>query len=172
MRDRAANQSSVPDLSEHHPAHGLDVVYSCSRITPEIIIGNFACSTDGDFVKALGAKSIISLAPSAHPTKEILTTLTAHSRANLEDGPGNDRDTFLRVVNDLAEMVKYSPPVLVCCHAGRSRSPAVVAAYLMLRHGYTPEMAFSIIQEQRELHVASDLYRLVASLEGTQLSRK
>lgn len=48
----------------------------------------------------------------------------------LFDGPGNDVLKFVHVVDTLSLMVAGTSQVLVYCHAGRSRSVAVVAAYL------------------------------------------
>lgn len=80
------------------------------------------------------------------------------------DGPENNFDAFRKLVQDLIEMVEGSPPVLVHCHAGRSRSVTVVAGYLVKTKGWTPHAAYEFIASKRETAVQDGLPLLVARL--------
>src|SRR5208337_3812485 len=69
----------------------------------------------------------------------------------LVGGIGKDFKLFERAVETLEELVRDAPPVLVHCRAGRSRSPVVVAGYLMKSLGIKSERALLMLAAQREL---------------------
>lgn len=69
----------------------------------------------------------------------------------LIDGPGNRPSDIIAAVQYLADCVNSGEKVLVHCHAGRSRSVAVVARYLMHSRGITKFAAISFIAEKREI---------------------
>jgi hypothetical protein len=56
-------------------------------------------------------------------------------RFPLDDGSGNDSDVLSMAVASVAGLISKKLPTLVCCGAGMSRSPAVVAAALSLAEG-------------------------------------
>ena len=56
----------------------------------------------------------------------------------LEDAPGNEPRLYRLAVDYLSELVQDARPVLVQCHAGRSRSAVVVAGYLVSAGGIDP----------------------------------
>ena len=80
---------------------------------------------------------------------------------NLIDGLGNDMRTFTRAVDTLIQFVESHPPVLVHCHAGRSRSPIVVAGYLIVKEKMEPEDALAFIGTKREINVTPGLEDLL-----------
>ncbi len=57
-----------------------------------------------------------------------------------------------------------APPVLVQCHAGRSRSAVVMAGYLVAVRGINPEAALHFVAEKRQIAVTAGLERLLDSL--------
>ena len=81
----------------------------------------------------------------------------------LLDGEGNDSRIFRLVIDDLQRLVDAAPPVLVHCHAGRSRSAVVVAAYLMRLDHLNPEEAIKRIASRRGIAITPEL---LALLEG------
>ena len=58
----------------------------------------------------------------------------------LIDGAGNSPETFLRAVRLLGEMAARYAPVLVHCHAGRSRSATVIASISCRRQHFAEAM--------------------------------
>ena len=65
---------------------------------------------------------------------------------------------------DLERLCQASPPVLVQCHAGRSRSAAIVAGYLMRAHELSPVDAMARVAAKREINITSALVDLLHKL--------
>lgn len=139
--------------------------YSFSWITKDIMIGNRLCSADPGFAVLGRFQSILALTSSAAPAPETRLQLRSYSWMDLKDGKDHEHDVFLRVVDDLAEMVRFAPPVLVCSHSGQNRSAAVIAGYLVKHLGYTFEHAFAAIQKHREINVSRELINAVRVLD-------
>jgi hypothetical protein len=69
----------------------------------------------------------------------------------LVDGPGNRRKLYKMAVNTIRSALEAKEHILVHCHAGRSRSVAVVARYLMEFEGLNRDQAIRIIADKREI---------------------
>lgn len=82
----------------------------------------------------------------------------------LADGPGNSIYVFRAAVDALIDLASAGEPVLVHCHAGRSRSPIVVAGFLIKTQAMDPEAAMSFVAAQRETNVSPGLKRLLYQL--------
>lgn len=82
----------------------------------------------------------------------------------MKDGPGNDLEAFLRTVDALIAMAQECPPVFVHCHAGKSRSVTVVAAFLVINLRWTVSQAYDFIASKREIQVQSGLPKMIARL--------
>ncbi|MFT5123933.1 MAG: protein-tyrosine phosphatase, partial [Kiritimatiellia bacterium] len=67
----------------------------------------------------------------------------------LEDGPGNSLLRFYHAVSELRRLVHTYPRVLVHCHAGISRSAALVTRYLMEEERLNAEDAFARVKQLR-----------------------
>ncbi len=82
------------------------------------------------------------------------------------DGAGNDLRLFRYAIDDLRRLVELRSPVLVQCHAGRSRSVVVVAAYLMHTQKLGPEDAIAIVAAKREVNITPGLLDILYNLEA------
>jgi protein-tyrosine phosphatase len=89
----------------------------------------------------------------------------------LQDGPGDDLERFGRAVDWLGQLVQEGPPVFAHCRAGRSRSAAVVAAYLMRSRGLSAEDAVEFVASRRAIELNPEMAALVRKFgqkpEGT-----
>jgi predicted protein tyrosine phosphatase len=70
-------------------------------------------------------------------------------RLPMMDGPRNDRQTFLRAVDETVTRWEAGDRVLVHCSAGASRSPAVAATVVSLSTDRTLETVFQQLKERR-----------------------
>ncbi len=82
------------------------------------------------------------------------------------DGAGNDPGLFQRVLAILDRLERERAPVLVHCHAGRSRSVVVVAGHLMRRLGIDADEALERVSAKREIAISDGLDRLLDALEA------
>ncbi len=75
-----------------------------------------------------GIKVVVQLAleePPLQPPRELV-----YLRFPLIDGSGNDPAMLRLAIGVVVTLMKQGTPTLVCCGAGMSRSPAIVAAAL------------------------------------------
>lgn len=132
-------------------------------ITEHVAIGNFADAQDLDLFQQEGIQSVLGLINTLGGKDPSSLGLRRIVVVPLTDGPGNDPRLFCRAVAVLEELVQEAAPVLVHCHAGRSRAPVVVAGYLMKALGITSEEAVARVGKKREICVTPVLLDL---LEG------
>lgn len=67
-------------------------------------------------------------------------------------------------MNSLARMARTLSPVLVQCHAGRSRSVITVAGYLMLSQKLEAEEAIALVASKRESNITPGLEAILDKL--------
>ena len=75
----------------------------------------------------------------------------------LVDGPGNSTVNVTAALQFIHDVVSAGEKILVHCHAGRSRSVCVVAAYLMKFENCTRAQAMSRIQSKREVYLSDGI---------------
>jgi hypothetical protein len=130
-------------------------------ITDQIAIGGYQDAQDPDVLQAKAINSILGLTRTLQGANPALLGVKLVEVVPLEDGPGNEVRLFLETVDTLSRLVQEAPPVLVHCHAGRSRSVVVVAGYLMKSLGIGANEALDRVAARREVAVAPGLERLL-----------
>jgi protein-tyrosine phosphatase len=137
-------------------------------ITDDVAIGNFLEARDAALLKEHGFRSVLSLDGTLIEQDATPLGLSAVASYRLIDGPGNDLRVFRFAVEDLKRLAASHSPVLVQCHAGRSRSVVVVAAHLMGSCGLDLEKAIALVASKREINVTSALVDLLHKLEAVE----
>jgi len=130
-------------------------------IIDTIAIGNYLDAQDKDLLQREGIVSVLSLdgcLAGRSPDEVGVRKVTV---IKLQDGPGNDPALFLRAVDSVHRFVTQTPPVLVQCHAGRSRSVIVVAGYFIKTRGITPDEAVKLVASKREAQITPGLDSLL-----------
>jgi atypical dual specificity phosphatase len=136
-------------------------------ITDQIAIGNYLEAQDASLLRQASISSVLGLDSTLRGKAPADLGLQAVEIVPLEDRPGNDPRLFRRAIHTLRELLREAPPVLVHCHAGRSRSVVVVAGYLMEAQGFDAEQALARVATRRDTAVTPGLERLLDNvIEG------
>ena len=88
--------------------------------------GHAADGRDVQGIFARDIRAIVQLAIEEPPIK--LPHEIAYLRIPLVDGDGNDSSLLRLAISAVAALIEAQIPTLVCCGAGMSRSPAIIAA--------------------------------------------
>jgi dual specificity phosphatase 12 len=127
------------------------------QITDEIWIGSFNDAQDCKALSKSGIRSILCLdgCLRGRDTREL--GVERVEVIELIDGRGNRPEVFLRAVTVLAELKKRNAPVLVHCHAGQSRSAAVVCKFFMKHEANGLSEAIKKITSRRKVAIQAGL---------------
>ncbi|HYW81403.1 MAG TPA: dual specificity protein phosphatase [Thermoguttaceae bacterium] len=102
-----------------------------NQITPySLWIGHAGDGRDSQTLFDNGIRAVVQLAieePPIQPPRELI-----FHRFPLHDGNGNRTELLQIAITSVAMLIRRGVPTLVCCGAGMSRSPAVVAAALTM----------------------------------------
>ena len=154
-----------PDQAPASLPSAPDLVQSISRINSKIFIGNRNAAVNPSVLSSHGIMSILSLGGDIVGMSAEALGVTVIKSYELIDGPGNDLRQVARAVGALEFLSEHSSPVLVHCHAGKSRSPLVVAAFLMKTQGLTAEQAIDFIAKHRQINITADLLPLLCHFQ-------
>ena len=128
-------------------------------------IGNVFAAKDIVLIKEEGIRSIFGL------TEELLSVRPAQLGVEkivvrpMLDGHGNQASAFCHMIDDLVRLEREHGPVMVHCHAGRSRSVILVAGYLRRTQGYFPEVALRLVQKHRHSQIQPGLKPLLNTVQ-------
>lgn len=117
-------------------------------ITEHVAVGNFIDARD---VTDADVDAILCLRPGCDCEERDDVDAVVYP---LADGPGNRREDVLEAIDFVHGCVQTGERVLVHCHAGRSRSVCVVAAWLALHRGRTRSEALQMIADKRPIYLS------------------
>ncbi|NQT14517.1 MAG: protein phosphatase [Planctomycetes bacterium] len=100
-------------------------------------VGNARDARDAAGLLEGGVAAVVDLAVEELPAQ--LNREMVYCRFPLVDGAGNDWKILCAAIRATACLIRRQVPTLVCCGAGMSRSPAIVAIALAVASGDTPE---------------------------------
>jgi protein-tyrosine phosphatase len=135
-------------------------------ITEHVAVGNYLEAQDTELLRRHGFRSVLSLDGSLVAERAAELGLSEIVALRLIDGSGNDPRVFRSAIEALVRLAGSLPPVLVHCHAGRSRAPAVVAGYLMQVRGIEPDAAIGLVAEKRAVSITVALELMLYGFEG------
>ena len=131
-------------------------------ITDKIAIGNYLDAKNVELISKEKIASILSLDGTLLGVAAKELGVKRIEVRKLQDNADNHPDTFLVAVRMLQKMVLDSPPVMVQCHAGRSRSVILVAAFFMISTGMTSEEAIAKVSTKREIGITPGLEKMLS----------
>ena len=126
-------------------------------ITDKIWIGNYLDAKDRVALMDAGIRSILCLDGCMADVRAEELGVERTEIVELIDGAGNPPERFLRAVRLLRDLVAKHAPVLVHCHAGQSRSAAVVCKYFMQEEGNSLADAMRRITCKRPVAIIAGL---------------
>jgi dual specificity phosphatase 12 len=127
------------------------------KITDSIWIGNYIDAADRNALEAAGIRSILCLDGCLTGEGARDVGVERVEVVELIDGAGNPPEKFLRAVKLLKELSSELAPVLIHCHAGQSRSAAVVCKYFMQEDGNSLAEAMKRITAKRRVAIIQGL---------------
>ena len=127
------------------------------QITDKIWIGNYLDARDKEAQSRAGIRSILCLDGCMEGSKAEELGVERIEVVQLIDGTGNSPERFLRAVRLAKELSARHGPVLVHCHAGQSRSAAVVCKYFIQEDGNTLSQAMQRITSKRRVAIMAGL---------------
>lgn len=133
-------------------------------ITDRMAIGNYLEARTPTFLSSHAFRSVLSLDGTLTNLDPDDLTVEEILAVKLIDGPGNNLLSFRRAIEYLEDLVENHPPVMVHCHAGRSRSVIVVAGYFMQTEGIGPREALARVSSKREINITQGLEGLLLHL--------
>ena len=129
-----------------------------SEILPGLWLGDLGCTQDRDFLLENNITHMVSVIDTPVPIR------TAVSRISLNI-PLPDAELapihtyFTRAADFIDDALKRGGSVYCHCFAGISRSPTIVAAYLILKKGMTDAAALDFIRARRPIICPNDGFR-------------
>jgi protein-tyrosine phosphatase len=102
------------------------------QIVPGIWLGDSRDAINTTALTSAGIRSVLNV---AWDLAYNIEPSFIQTKVGLIDGPGNRIGAFALAVETLAKLATLGP-VLVHCHAGKSRSPSVLSAFLVKHRNY------------------------------------
>ena len=127
------------------------------NITDKIWIGNYLDARDQESLAKAGIRSILCLDGCMSNRNAEEAGVERIEVVELIDGSGNPPEKFLRAVKLLRDLTSKHSPVLVHCHAGQSRSAAVVCKFFMQEEGNSLGDAMRRITLKRRVAIIAGL---------------
>jgi protein tyrosine phosphatase (PTP) superfamily phosphohydrolase (DUF442 family) len=141
-------------MTVRHPVSPFATV---DKITNDIWIGSYIDARDRAALCDKGIRSILCLDGCLLGIQAAELGVEQIEVVELIDGRGNRPEVFLRAVALLKKLQTRHAPVLVHCHAGQSRSAAVVCKFLMKEEGATLAEAMKRISAKRRVAIMAGL---------------
>lgn len=131
---------------------GLPPANNADQIIPNVWLGNARAAADETFLKAAGIQTVFNC------TKDLPfhSTIRRRYRIPVDDNLqpieiGNLELWSYEIVVKMMNEYKAGHPILVHCHAGMQRSPAVVAMFLIVLYRLSTEKAMSFLKQRRPI---------------------
>lgn len=129
-------------------------------ITLQLWIGNAVEAQDQRRVNDLEIAAVVDLAREQPPLQ--LSRDLVYCRFPLIDGPDNPPALLAAAIQTTALLIREKARMMVCCGAGLSRSPAIVAAAMALVREEPTDECLNRIADMAPLDIVPALWNDVA----------
>ena len=131
-----------------------------SEILPRLFLGGINQTYDREFFVAENITHVLSIVEVDHSTDVMATKGVLHMRIRIYDSDTEPiYDVLAAAVAFIADAMTNNGTVFVHCVMGMSRSPTLVAAYLMAHHAMNAEEAIKFLVERRPIVCPNDGFR-------------
>ncbi|XP_035661266.1 dual specificity protein phosphatase 3-like isoform X13 [Branchiostoma floridae] len=121
-----------------------------NEVLPEILLGNVSIAQDVSKLKSLGVTHVLNAAHGAiDVSKEYEKVGIEYLGVPADDVPTYNLKQHFEPAAAFINTAVKKGKVLVHCHVGYSRSPTLVAAYLMLYQELTAQESITLIRGKR-----------------------
>ncbi|XP_035661252.1 dual specificity protein phosphatase 3-like isoform X4 [Branchiostoma floridae] len=143
---------SVPELRDIcDDVWGCEIFWSpCDRVYRDIYLGDSSIAQDVSKLKSLGVTHVLNAAHGAiDVSKEYEKVGIEYLGVPADDVPTYNLKQHFEPAAAFINTAVKKGKVLVHCHVGYSRSPTLVAAYLMLYQELTAQESITLIRGKR-----------------------
>jgi len=131
-----------------------------SEILPRLFLGGINHTYDREFLHAENITHILSIVELTHTTDAMSEKGVIHMSICMYDSDAEPiYDVLERAVAFIHDAVNSNGAIYVHCVMGMSRSPTLVAAYLMAHHAMNAEEAIKFLVERRPIVCPNDGFR-------------
>lgn len=131
---------------------GLPPFNNADEILPNLWLGNARAASDATFLKNANIQTVFNCTKDLPFHNSIKRRYRVPVEDNLQEEELRNMELWsYEIVVKLMNEYKAGRPILVHCHAGMQRSPAVIAMVLIAMYGFTTDQAIEFIQQKRPI---------------------
>lgn len=131
---------------------GLPPSNNADQIVPNLWLGNLRAAQDETFLRNAGIQVVFNCTKDApfHPSIRRRYRVPVDDNLQQEEIRNMELWSY-EIVFKLLNEYKEGRPILVHCHAGMQRSPAVVAMFLMVMYRMSLDQAKAFLKQRRPI---------------------
>ena len=131
---------------------GIPYFNNADQIIPNVWLGNLRAAQDETFLKNAGIQVVFNCTKDAPFHPSIRRRYRIPVDDNLEDSEIRNMELWsYEIVYKMIKEYKERRPILVHCHAGMQRSPAVVAMFLIVLYHMGVDQSKAFIKQRRPI---------------------
>lgn len=142
------------------PFGHLKPKFKMTEIMPNLWLGNLDTTYDMEFLQEAKITHVLSIIEIDHSTPAMVAKGVIHMRIRMYDRDEEPiYSVFPTACKFMEDALKGGGAVYVHCLMGMSRSPTLVAAYLIKTHGMSAEEALTFLVARRPIVSPNDGFR-------------
>lgn len=131
---------------------GIPFSNNADQILPNLWLGNLKAAHDEQFLKNADIQVVFNATKDAPFHSSIRRRYRVPVDDNLQESEIRNMELWsYEIVYKLMKEYKEGRPILVHCHAGMQRSPAIVAMFLMTLYRMSADQAKAYIRNKRPI---------------------
>jgi protein-tyrosine phosphatase len=135
-------------VSEHY-----ENIHTFSKIDSHIYLSSYKLANDEKTLKKYNIKNVLTIMPKCDDCSKMTKyDNIRYLQIDKQDiKTENLKNEFDKTYNFIDDAVNKKENVLIHCRAGKSRSPTILAAYLMKKYDVTSEEALEHLKQHRKI---------------------